>query len=142
MWALSGLFFAAFIAASLFPAQSEGLLAYLTLQGEHEVWLLVTVATLGNVLGSCTNYWLGRLASVSSKLVRLMPSEAKMCRARSSYQRFGRWSLLLSWLPVVGDPLTLVAGVMRENIWVFLTLVTIAKLGRYIAVAYLAALYI
>ncbi|MGV2442260.1 YqaA family protein, partial [Bacillus atrophaeus] len=51
------------------------------------------------------------------------------------YRRWGRWSLLLSWLPVVGDPLTLVAGVLREPFWVFLALVTIAKLGRYLVLA-------
>jgi membrane protein YqaA with SNARE-associated domain len=61
--------------------------------------------------------------------------DAALERAQRWYQRYGRWSLLASWMPVIGDPLTLVAGIMREPLPVFLALVTVAKVGRYVALA-------
>lgn len=134
-----GLFLVAFLAATLLPAQSEGVLAGLVLAGRWPLWLLVTVATLGNVLGSCLNWVLGRGLERWQDRRWFPVSPAMLERARRWYGRFGYWSLLLSWAPVIGDPLTLVAGVMREPFGRFLLLVTLAKAGRYIAVA-LAAL--
>lgn len=98
-------------------------------------WLLVLVAGVGNVLGSVVNWWLGtRIERFRDR--RWFPvSPARLERARGWYLRRGRWTLLLSWLPVVGDPLTLVAGVLRERLPVFLLLVAIAKFGRYIVLA-------
>lgn len=60
--------------------------------------------------------------------------EAKLARAQRGYHRYGRWSLLLSWVPVIGDPLTVVAGEMREPLLSFMLIVTMAKLGRYLVV--------
>lgn len=126
-----GLFLAAFGAATLLPLQSEALLVGLLLSGRHETWLLLAVATLGNVLGSLVNWWLGtRLEHFKDR--RWFPvSAAHLDKARRHYQRFGRWSLLLSWLPIIGDPLTLVAGVMGEPWRRFLLIVTLAKGMRY-----------
>ncbi|RUY32886.1 DedA family protein, partial [Mesorhizobium sp. M7A.F.Ca.US.001.04.1.1] len=56
-------------------------------------------------------------------------------RAAARYRRYGRWSLLLSWVPIIGDPLTVVAGVLREPLWSFVAIVTIAKAGRYLVLA-------
>ena len=131
------LFVAAFLAATLLPAQSEALLAALVASGGH-VTVLVAVASAGNVLGSCTNWLIGRQLE-RFRTRRWFPvSEAALLRAERFYQRYGRWSLLLSWVPVIGDPLTLVAGVMRERLSVFLALVTLAKTLRYIVVAWAA----
>ena len=63
-------------------------------------------------------------------------------RAESWYRHWGCWSLLLSWVPVVGDPLTIAAGFLREPIWVFILLVSIAKIGRYLAIAAITANFI
>ena len=136
--ALIGLFAAALLAATAFPFQSEALLAGLIVLESYPVWLLVGIATAGNVLGSCTNWVLGRylLHYGSRRWFPLKPDQ--LARAQSWYRRYGRWSLLLSWVPVIGDPLTLVAGVLREPLKIFVPLVTIAKLGRYIAVAAVA----
>lgn len=126
----AGLFLAAFLAATLLPTQSESLLAGLVLAGHPWPWLLL-VASAGNVLGSLLNWYLGR-GIVHYQDRRWFPVRpAALERARRWYGRYGYWSLLLSWLPIVGDPLTLVAGVMREPLRVFLPLVTVAKLGRY-----------
>ena len=133
--AYGGLFAAAFLAATLLPALSEALLAALLLGGQYPAWALVAVAGAGNVGGSLVNYGLGRgLERFSGR--RWFPvSPAALDRARRAYARHGRWVLLLSWLPVVGDPLTLVAGVMREKPWVFLLLVSLGKVGRYAVLA-------
>ena len=137
-----GLFGAAFVAATLLPAQSEAVLAGLVLAGRGDVALLVLVATIGNVLGSLTNWVLGRLVTTFEDRPWFPLRRASLARAEGWYRRFGRWSLLLSWAPVIGDPLTLVAGLLRERLDVFLVLVTIAKLARYVAVALLARAFV
>ncbi len=126
-----GLFFAAFGAATLLPMQSEAVLVGLMIRGHYSVWLLLGVATAGNVLGSVVNWLLGRSVE-RFKGRRWFPvSPRHLENARTHYQRWGHWSLLLSWVPIIGDPLTLVAGVMREPFWRFLVLVTLAKGARY-----------
>lgn len=127
-----GLFLAAFAAATLLPMQSEAVLATMLVSEHYLPLVLLAVATAGNVLGSVANWALG-LGIEHFKHKRWFPvSEAKLEKAQSFYQRYGYWSLLLSWVPIVGDPITLVAGVMREPFWRFLLLVTFAKGGRYL----------
>lgn len=133
--AYAALFFAAFIAATLLPAQSEAVLVGLLIAGDHPALALVIVAGIGNVLGSLVNYVLGRAALRFQDRRWFPASPASLARARAWYARYGRWSLLLSWAPVIGDPLTVAAGVMREPLWSFLALVTIAKFGRYAILA-------
>ena len=129
-----GLFAAAFLAATLLPAQSEALLIGLLLS-EHAPWLVVLVASVGNVLGSVVNWLLGRGIEQFRERPWFPASPAKLARAERWYRRFGKWSLLLAWMPIIGDPLTLVAGVLREPFPVFLLLVTIGKVGRYLMLA-------
>ena len=132
-----GLFVAAFGAATLLPLQSEAVLVGLLLSGHYNLWLLLGIATLGNVLGSLVNWLLGRSVE-RFKERRWFPVSAKQLdKARGHYARWGHWTLLLSWVPIIGDPLTLVAGVMREPLWRFLLLVSVAKSARYIALAVL-----
>lgn len=133
--AYGGLFILALIAATLLPAQSEAALVGLLLSGSQSTEGLLLAATLGNTLGSLVNWTIGRsLERYQGR--RWFPASVKQLdRARHWYQRYGRWSLLLSWLPVIGDPLTLIAGVMREPLISFLLLVALAKAGRYLAIA-------
>lgn len=130
-----GLFLAAFLAATVLPAKSELALAALLRSGTWPVWSLLAAASLGNVLGALANYALGRLAGRLAGRRWFPLSPSALNRAAARYRRHGRWSLLLSWVPVIGDPLTLAAGLLREPVWSFLLLVTIAKAGRYIVVA-------
>ncbi len=133
--AYTALFLAAFVAATLLPAQSEAVLVGLLLAGEQPALALVLVAGMGNVLGSLVNYALGR-AALHFRDRRWFPAgPAALERASRWYGRYGRWSLLLSWAPFIGDPLTVAAGVLREPLWSFLLLVALAKFGRYALLA-------
>lgn len=133
--AYAGLFLAAFVAATLLPAQSEAVLAGLILSESHPVWLLVLVASVGNVLGSLVNWGLGR-GIERFRHARWFPvGEAALARAERWYRRWGKWSLLLSWAPIIGDPITVAAGVLRTPLKVFLPLVILAKAGRYSVLA-------
>ena len=134
------LFATAFIAATLLPAQSEGLLVGLLIAG-HVPWLLVLVASVGNVMGSTVNWFLGREVTRFADRRWFPVKPAALARAQAWYARYGKWTLLLSWVPVTGDPLTLAAGVMREPLRVFLLLVTVAKTARYALLAAIAAHY-
>ena len=126
------LFAAAFVAATFLPAQSEAVLASLLLTHSYSVGGLLVVASAGNVLGSVLNWLLGRGIERLRERSWFPVSTRALATAQRWYQRHGKWSLLLSWLPVVGDPLTIVAGVLREPFATFLALVTIAKVARYL----------
>jgi membrane protein YqaA with SNARE-associated domain len=127
-----GLFVAAFGAATLLPMQSEAVLVGMLLSDRYVVSSLLAVATVGNVLGSALNWLLGRSVERFRHKRWFPVSESKLEKAQQSYLRYGRWSLLLSWVPIIGDPLTVVAGVMREPLWSFLLIVTLAKGLRYL----------
>lgn len=133
--AYTALFLAAFLAATIVPAQSEAVLVGLILAKEQPVVLLLLVATAGNVLGSVVNWLLGRFIEHFRARPWFPVSEQKLARAEAWYRRFGIWSLLLSWVPIIGDPLTVVAGLLRTPFPTFLILVTIAKAGRYAVLA-------
>jgi membrane protein YqaA with SNARE-associated domain len=129
------LFAVSFAAATILPAQSELLLAGLLMLGKFSPWWLIAVASAGNILGSCVNWWLGRFAERFHDRNWFPVSSQSLDKAQRWYRRYGRWSLLLSWLPIVGDLLTVVAGLLREPFWSFLILVSIAKIARYVLLA-------
>ncbi len=134
----AGLFLIAFLAATILPAQSEAGLVGLLLSGDYSPVLLVSVASAGNTLGAVVNWALGRGIDRFSDRSWFPVKPAALARAARWYHRYGRWSLLLSWAPFVGDPLTVAAGVLREPFATFLLLVALAKTGRYLVVAALA----
>ncbi|MCM5555021.1 YqaA family protein [Pleomorphomonas sp. NRK KF1] len=133
--ALAGLFLAALMAATVLPMQSEAALVALLVASTHPAWLLVAIAGLGNVLGSLVNWLIGRGIERFRDRPWFPVKPAALDRAQGWYRRYGKWSLLLSWAPIVGDPLTVVAGLAREPLPVFLALVTVAKVGRYAVLA-------
>ncbi|UHT66400.1 DedA family protein (plasmid) [Acinetobacter lwoffii] len=126
------LFLSAFGAATLLPLQSESVLAGILILGEYSAILLIGVATLGNVLGSCVNWWLGVQVEKYKDKKWFPVSEEKLLKAQNLYGRYGSPLLLLSWVPVIGDPITLVSGMLKEKFYKFLFLVLMAKFSRYI----------
>ena len=131
------LFISAFLAATILPAQSEGVLAYQISAAPDQIVMLIALATFGNVLGAMVNWGLGMFATRYRSRAWFPVGQDKLEIAEGRYRKFGRYSLLLSWVPFIGDPITVVAGVLREPLWSFLVLVTIAKSSRYLFIAML-----
>ena len=128
------LFLSAFISSTLFPGGSEAVLAYLVSSENHDLYLLVAVATLGNTLGAMTSWGIGRLISIRYSTELL--SKKSQQNAVEQLQKYGSPILLFSWLPVIGDPLCVAAGWLRINWIKSLVFISIGKLLRYILVIY------
>jgi len=128
------LFFSALISSTLFPGGSEALLLYRLNEGGVAI-TLVLIATAGNVLGSLITYGMGRLANEAMHKKWLRISTAQTARAEAWFSRYGKASLLLAWLPIIGDPLCLIAGLLRCHLITFLLLVTLGKFARYMILA-------
>ncbi len=126
------LFFVSFISATLFPMGSEAVLLY-DLSLGHSVLLLWFVATVGNTLGSLLNYWLG-LKGEGFLEKRGYLSKEKMQKAYRRFEKWGGWALLLSWMPVIGDPITFIVGVLHYDLKKFMMIVALAKGVRYAVV--------
>ena len=110
------LFFTAFISATLLPSSSEIVLTAMITKGDYVLWLLWVSATIGNVLGSCVNYWLGTQV-MRFKDRRWFPvSQQGIEKAQIRFQKYGVYSLLFAWLPIIGDPLTVVGGIFKVRV--------------------------
>ena len=129
------LFGSAFISATLFPLGSEALLIYDITQG-HNIYLLLFFATFGNSLGSVINYFLG-LKGEEYLINKKLLNEKYISKTKTYFDKYGFWSILFSWLPIIGDPITFVAGILKYDFRKFLILVIIAKFSRYLFIAFL-----
>jgi membrane protein YqaA with SNARE-associated domain len=131
------LFLISFLAATILPFSSEVTLATLIASSNYNNLSLLIFASLGNILGSVVNWVLG-FYSRNLATKRWFPFKDKQIKKSSSwFNRFGKWSLLFAWVPIIGDPLTLAAGLLRVKFIEFLILVTIGKVSRYIVIFYL-----
>lgn len=128
------LFFVALISATVIPAQAELVLFALLATGEYDEWLLVGAACAGNVLGTSVNWWIGRYINRFQK-ARWFPVKKKyLKKAERLFQKHGKITLLLAGIPFIGDPITIVAGMLKVNFWFFLPVAGFAKCLRYIFV--------
>ena len=130
-----GLFIAAFLAATILPLSSEIVLGTLLLGGLSPVTLVI-VATAGNVLGSLVNYALGYWASLGVIKKWLKMSEDEFVRAEQRFTQYGMLALCFAWVPIIGDPITVMAGILRIRLFWFVILVTFGKLLRYLVISY------
>ena len=131
------LFIISFLAATILPFSSELTLAGLVATSNYDNLLLLIVASLGNVLGSVVNWILGFYSRKLSKKKWFPLKDEQIEKSSKWFDKFGRWSLLFAWVPIIGDPLTLVAGLLRIKFIEFLILVTIGKVSRYVVIFYL-----
>lgn len=131
------LFWVALASATLLPGGSEVWLARLWCLGEPAIGLWI-VATTGNTLGSLINVAMGRYARQFQHRRWFPASPASLARAERWYHRFGEYSLLISWAPIIGDPLTVLAGVFKLPWWRALLWIVLAKGARYALVLALA----
>lgn len=129
------LFISAFISATLFPLGSEALLIY-NIKENYNIYLLLFFATTGNVLGSVLNYYLGLKGELYCEKKKYLKKET-INKYKSIFDKYGSYTLLLSWMPLIGDPLTFIAGILKYNFKKFLVLVFIAKFVRYAFIIYL-----
>lgn len=126
----------AFLAATILPISSEVVLAVIIAAAPDALWPPILVATVGNTAGAAVNWALGRFF-LHYRDRRWFPvPEHRLTQASRWFRRYGVWSLLFAWLPVVGDPLTLAAGLFRVSFWTFLPLVAIGKGARYAVLAW------
>ncbi|MDQ6976474.1 MAG: YqaA family protein [Mariprofundaceae bacterium] len=138
------LFFSALVSATLFPGGSELLLLYDIQQGSSKIGC-IGIATVGNVMGSTITYAMGYYGKKTMQASRyrmpacLQVSPKRQQQAEVYFQRFGGIALLFAWLPVVGDPLCFVAGLLRFHWCWFVALVLLGKLGRYSAIVWLGS---
>jgi membrane protein YqaA with SNARE-associated domain len=131
----ASLFAIAFVAATLLPVQSEAVLAGLLALSQQPWWALLAVATLGNTLGAVVNWTMG-LGIERFQNRRWFPATpVQLEKAKYYYTRYGRWCLFFSWIPIVGDAFTVLAGVLKERLWIFVVIVGAGKLTRYLVVA-------
>lgn len=130
------LFGSAFLAATILPFYSEVVL-FALLRAGADPTLLVLIATLGNTLGAVVNWLLGRYLLHFQERRWFYFSRVQIERAQRWFQRYGYWSLLMAWAPVGGDALTLIAGIMKVRLWLFVLLVGSGKALRYISVVFL-----
>jgi membrane protein YqaA with SNARE-associated domain len=135
MMELAGLFVVAFLSATLLPSSSEAALAAVMTLGTAPVALAVATATAGNTMGSLLNWLLGAFFAHYRDRRWFPVKPADFDKVCGWYRKWGVWTLALSWVPLLGDPLTIVAGVMRTPLWIFIPVVALAKGARYLAVA-------
>ena len=129
------LFFSAFISATLFPLGSEALFIYDINEG-YNIYLLLFFATIGNSLGSIFNYFLG-LKGEKYLIRKKLLSEKMILKLKNYFDKYGFYCLLFSWLPIIGDPLTFVAGILKYDLKKFVIIITLAKFLRYLFIALL-----
>ena len=124
------LFITAFVSATIFPMGSEALLIYDITQG-YNIYLLLLFATLGNSLGSVVNYYLG-LKGEEYLISKNILSEKYINISKNYFDKYGFICLLFAWLPIIGDPITFVAGILKYDFKKFIILVIISKFLRYL----------
>ena len=128
-----------FLAATILPFSSEVVLTTMYLSNSFETYLLLIFASIGNILGSITNWYLGKKITIFQDRKWFPVSPDQLSRSQIYFQKYGLWSLLLAWVPIIGDPLTLLAGVLKVRFGIFFLLVSISKISRYVFILYLAS---
>ena len=126
------LFIISFIAATILPLSSELVLSTMLLTDSFDKYLLLVVASFGNILGSSVNWYLGQKILISKDKKWFPANERQIAKGEIYFKKYGIWSLLLAWVPIIGDPLTIVAGILRVKFFTFLLLISISKISRYI----------
>ena len=136
--AYTSLFISSFLSSTILPGHSEITLTTFILLDKFSQFLLILFASLGNILGSIVNWYLGFYITKFIKKDWFSFQKKQLDKASSWYLKYGKWSLFLSWVPIIGDPLTIVAGMFRVPLIIFITIVSISKVLRYIFVGYIA----
>ncbi len=127
------------LAATILPLSSEIVLTTMLLTNLFEKNILLIVASSGNIMGSIFNWYLGKKITIFQDRKWFPVSPEQLNKSQKYFQKYGLWSLLLAWVPVIGDPLTLLAGVLKVRFSIFFILVSVSKISRYIFIIYLVS---
>ena len=133
------LFIISLLAATILPLSSEIVLTTMLLTNLFEKNILLVIASSGNILGSIFNWYLGKKITIFQDRKWFPVSPEQLNKSQKYFQKYGLWSLLLAWVPVIGDPLTLLAGVLRVRFSIVFILVSISKISRYVFILYLVS---
>ena len=137
MFAYLSLFIVSFLAATILPFSSEAILATYLLSETYNKFLLIFVASFGNILGSIFNWFLG-IYFLKFQDKKWFPfTNTQIDRSSRWFKKYGKWSLLFAWVPIIGDPITFIAGTMRIRFLIFLLLVSFGKIMRYFFISLL-----
>ena len=136
--AYSSLFISSFLSSTILPGHSEIILTTFILLEKYSQFLLIFFASFGNILGSVINWYLGFYITKFVNKSWFPLKKEQLDKASLWYLKYGKWSLFFSWVPIIGDPLTIVAGIFRVPLVIFITIVSISKILRYIFVGYIA----
>ena len=136
--AYSSLFISSFLSSTILPGHSEITLTTLILLEKYSQFLLIFFASSGNILGSVINWYLGFYITKFVNKSWFPFKKKQLDKASLWYLKYGKWSLFFSWVPIIGDPLTIVAGIFRVPLVIFIIIVSISKVLRYIFVGYVA----
>ncbi len=126
------LFIISFLAATILPLSSELVLSTMLLTNTFNKYLLLVVASFGNIFGSSVNWYLGKKILIFKDKKWFPANERQIAKGEIYFKKYGIWSLLLAWVPIIGDPLTIVAGIFKVKFFTFLLLISISKISRYI----------
>ena len=136
--AYSSLFISSFLSSTILPGHSEITLTTFILLEKYSQFSLIFIASLGNIFGSIINWYIGLYITKFVDRNWFPYQKKQLDKVSSWYLKYGKWSLFLCWVPIIGDPLTIVAGMFRVSLFIFITIVSISKILRYIFVGYIA----
>ena len=120
-----------FLAATILPLSSELVLTTMLLTDTFDKYLLLFISSFGNIFGSSINWYLGKKILIFKYKKWFPASEKQIAKSEIYFKKYGIWSLLFSWVPIIGDPLTVIAGILRVKFLTFLVLVSVSKVSRY-----------
>jgi membrane protein YqaA with SNARE-associated domain len=135
--AYANLVIISFLAATILPFSSEIFLSVMILSKKYELGLLLFFASFGNICGSIVNWYLGKKILIFQSKKWFPVNSNQLNKSQKIFNKYGSWSILFAWVPIIGDPITVLSGVLNMNFLKFVILVTISKVSRYIFLIYL-----
>ena len=135
--AYANLIIVSFLAATILPFSSEIFLSVMLLSKKYELVLLLFFASFGNICGSIINWYLGKKILIFKNKKWFPVNSNQLNKSQKIFNKYGSWSILFTWIPVIGDPITVLSGVLNVSFLKFVILVTASKVSRYIFLIYL-----
>ena len=135
----TSLFISSFLSSTILPGHSEIILTAFIFLKKYPIIDLIFFASIGNILGSILNWCIGYFLTNLKDRKWFPINKSQLTRASSWFLKYGKWTLFLSWVPIIGDPLTIIAGIFRVPIYTFILIVSLAKTMRYVFISLVAA---